>query len=114
LARETGVILATGTTTGWTTAFTTFSDNATGEGERAGSEADKDNELEGRPTFVVGPGITAEIAAVAPTAEELCAATAPIFTWATASNGLRASQRAARIDADLFTTSGYRPLLLKT
>jgi hypothetical protein len=91
-----------------------LTDTATGEGERAGTEADKDNELEGRPTFVVGAGITADIAADAATAEELCAATAPTFTWAKTDNGLRASHRAARTERFLFTITEYPPLLLKT
>lgn len=100
IARETGVILAA---TDWT-AVTALTDKTTGEGERTGAETDRDNELEGRPTFVVGPGIAAEIAADAPTADELCAATAePTFTWAKADNGLRASHRAARIERLRFT-----------
>jgi hypothetical protein len=39
-----------------------------------------DTEPEGRPTLEVGPGITAEIAADAATAEEPWAATATDFT----------------------------------
>jgi hypothetical protein len=115
-ARETGVILAMGTATEWATAFTALTDKTTGEGERTGTETDNDNEPEGRPTFVAGPGITAEIAADAPTAEELCAATAPafIFTWAKADNGSRANHRAARIGRFRFTITEYPPFHLGT
>ena len=113
MARETGVILATDGTTAFT-AFTALTDKTTGEGARAGAEIDNDNEFEGRPTFVAGPGITADIAADAAAADELCAATAPTFTWARADNGLRASHRAARIGRFRFTITEYPPFLLRT
>lgn len=65
---------------------------------------DNDTDPEGRTAFDVGPGITAEIAADAAPADELCAATAPTFTWARDDNGLRAIQTAAREDQCFFTS----------
>ena len=84
-----------------------------GMGEREGTDKVADKELEGRPAFVVGPGTTPDIAADAPTADELCAATeAPTFIWQKADKGLRASQRATRIEGYLFTITEYPPFHL--
>jgi hypothetical protein len=45
-------------------------------------------------------------AAEAPAAEELCAATAPTFTWARAVSGWKASQAAAERGQNFFTSLG--------
>ena len=84
-----------------------------GIGESAGTDKVADKELEGRATFVIGPGTTPDIAADAAPADELGAATEEaIFTWEKADEGLRASQRATRIEGRGFTLTEYPPFHL--